>query len=236
MRSRAFTLVELLVVISVITVMIAMLMPALSQARESGRNVECMSNIRQVTTTSIQQAFNGDGHLPKFFFDWEPGNSQSGVILIHIKPKWAATTGLNAFNKATLLCPKDENPGTVPVKMADGSIEYWPMSFGYNIDFLMRDILYLDIPQPSELALYYDGDMDGKSYKQGAYHGSSKFADEALVTRHFDRTGNIAFADGHVDTHLAMHMGMILVKGTEAIAGPGNSGGGGNPGRGNPNR
>ncbi|MFT5131097.1 MAG: type II secretory pathway pseudopilin PulG, partial [Rhodothermales bacterium] len=43
-----FTLVELLTVITVIMVLIAMLMPALSQARESAKRASCLSNQHQV--------------------------------------------------------------------------------------------------------------------------------------------------------------------------------------------
>lgn len=47
-RRRGFTLVELLVVVAVIALLMGLLLPALSKARESGRELKCAANIRNV--------------------------------------------------------------------------------------------------------------------------------------------------------------------------------------------
>jgi prepilin-type processing-associated H-X9-DG protein len=62
--ASAFTLVELLVVIGIIALLIGILLPALNRAREKGRQVQCMSNMRQLSMAVISFANERGGRMP----------------------------------------------------------------------------------------------------------------------------------------------------------------------------
>ena len=74
---RAFTLVELLVVIGIIALLISVLMPALTGARERSNQIKCLSNLRQIGQALMMHAQEHRNYVPT-------------AGLIH-QPEWNAT-------------------------------------------------------------------------------------------------------------------------------------------------
>jgi prepilin-type processing-associated H-X9-DG protein/prepilin-type N-terminal cleavage/methylation domain-containing protein len=111
----AFTLVELLVVISVISMLLAILMPALSSARSTAWNAVCKSNLRQLLIANIGYADNNDGfYVPAASDMW----NDSGLHRWH-----GVRKNLNsAF---------DPNKGPLAAYLGGGKIKNCPQKTGF---------------------------------------------------------------------------------------------------------
>ncbi len=131
-RKSAFTLVELLVVIAIIALLVALLLPVLSKAKEQSRGVACQSNQRQLANAFLLFAHDNKGHFPGAFHDrnnaitsrtdWLLGNSSTAIYTDG--PQRGTIFPYLARKMDVYRCPSlvEGQPGTA--KSSNGRFDY----------------------------------------------------------------------------------------------------------------
>ena len=131
-----FTLIELLVVIAIIAILAAILMPALSQARERGKSATCINNLKQLGLIYQNYADNNND-MPVPGWSKMLGSSYywPGHLLITgylgPKTKWSKRDKsiLSKTSGSYFVCPSDPRP---VYSWDSNQTPYWFISYGTN--------------------------------------------------------------------------------------------------------
>jgi prepilin-type N-terminal cleavage/methylation domain-containing protein/prepilin-type processing-associated H-X9-DG protein len=206
---RAFTLIELLVVIAIIAVLMGVLMPALHRAREQGRRVACLSNLKQMSLAWIMYAQENDGKIMNAnpgsapHCCWGEAGTNTGKTVeereaaLMTGAMWRYGNTLKLYKCPTGL--RDEVLTYTIGASMNGSRHDTPNSNrnGNTVLFITRlDQIYS--PPPSERLVFIDEGFTSTGNFSIDY-AKAEWWDDAPV-RHGDGT-NFGFADGHAGYH-----------------------------------
>jgi prepilin-type N-terminal cleavage/methylation domain-containing protein/prepilin-type processing-associated H-X9-DG protein len=139
-RKKGFTLVELLVVIGIISILIAMLLPALNKAREAAKSVQCMSNLRQVAMALISYTNENRGFFPPASPLRPDGNGYDTTkYTLYWSSRLISEKYLSSWQNLT--CPEAPNLNATGTLAIPG----WNwrfISYGYNYYFIGHHLGY----------------------------------------------------------------------------------------------
>lgn len=171
--ARAFTLIELLIVISIIALLIGILLPVLSDARQAAQGLRCLNRIRQINLGTQMFTVDYKDRLP--WTNWDGGNN------VYDEAGWlydARVAGGEADFKVTdgalnpylqieepYLCPLDEQlmgdlPGIRRLSsyVMNGSVSAFTVRDPFRmVNFDGADVLYWEINEKDDYGSWNDG-------------------------------------------------------------------------------
>lgn len=221
----AFTLVELLVVIAVITLLAALLLPSLVNGKSAARRTECLSRQKQWAMAFSQYADDNDGWIPRegyhvnglvFWNNWaHVQNGTSGDVwynalgpYLSIKPTstYALPSARLPFYERNSFfhCPSARFP-----KVAN-NVWYQIALFSTAMNSQLIDpysaptINFSRVQDTSRTVLFLDNLLEDEQQvvpQQATVDLGQPAADaNRFAGRRHGRAGNMAFADGHAQT------------------------------------
>ena len=189
-----FTLVELLIVISIITILAGLLLPALKNAREKVLQIECQNKIKQMASAVIMYSvdFNGmgpsGGAVPNGLFI----RDTDGGIAAYLSVKGELLNSSNTIVPPVAICSKGGRNGSTDPSGFN-------MSYGLNTYLVQTYSGELKkVKNPTGRMLGAAIGIDGWANLDTAAHGAGAWARNRMGCRHF-HGGVFCYVDGHVN-------------------------------------
>ena len=118
---KSFTLIELLVVISIIAILAGMLLPALSKARDKGKEAACKGNEKQIGSAMVMYMDDSKEYYPTSYYYRNGASSGGGYV------HWSGMlrSGNYVTSAKVYVCGSSRNGGWAPTNFTSDKNTYW---------------------------------------------------------------------------------------------------------------